>query len=148
MAITSMLDRETVVRRGRRLEYFTVGWNALEGLVALIAGMLSGSIALVGFGIDSFIEVTSGAALLWRMAVDADVQQREGNERLALKIVGSCFLALAAYIAYESTTDLWSKRAPEHSIAGIIQCESLIKEALRFRVLGGDHVVMLAQTRH
>jgi divalent metal cation (Fe/Co/Zn/Cd) transporter len=118
---------ERTVRRGRWLEYFTITWNALEGLVAVIAGGIAGSISLVGFGIDSFIEVTSGAALLWRMSVDANVQQRERNERLALKLVGSCFLALAAYIAYESTTDLWSKKAPEHSIPGIVlACVSLV----------------------
>ena len=116
-----------MVQRGRKLEYFTIAWNALEGLVAVVAGALAGSISLVGFGIDSFIEVTSGAVLLWRMSVDADVQRRERNERRALKIVGVCFLALAIYITYESATDLWSKKAAEHSISGIIlACLSLI----------------------
>jgi len=122
----AVLERSLVVRHGRRLEYFTIAWNALEGLVAVAAGALAGSISLVGFGIDSFIEVTSGAVLLWRMSVDADVQRRERNERSALKIVGVCFLALATYITYESATDLWSKKAPEHSIPGIIlACVSL-----------------------
>ena len=88
MAETAVLERKSIVRRGRRLEYFTIAWNALEGLVAVVAGALAGSISLVGFGIDSFIEVTSGSVLLWRMSVDADVQRREGNERRALKIVG------------------------------------------------------------
>jgi len=124
---SAVLARGLVVRRGRRLEYFTVGWNTLEGLIAVIAGAFAGSIALVGFGIDSFIEVTSGAVLLWRMSVDADMHRREQNERRALQIVGACFLALASYIAYESATDLWSKRAPERSIPGIIlACISLI----------------------
>lgn len=127
MVETAIIGRTVVVRRGRRLEYFTVAWNALEGLVAIVAGALAGSISLVGFGIDSFIEVTSGAALLWRMSLDADVQQRERNERRALKIVGTCFLALAAYITYESATDLWSRKAPEHSIPGIVlACVSLV----------------------
>jgi divalent metal cation (Fe/Co/Zn/Cd) transporter len=127
MSVASTLDREGIVRRGRHLEYFTVAWNALEGLVAVIAGVFAGSISLVGFGIDSFIEVTSGAALLWRISVDADVHRRERNERLALKIVGACFLALAAYITYESATDLWSKKAPEHSVPGIVlACVSLV----------------------
>ena len=95
--------------------------------MAVVAGAIAGSISLVGFGIDSFIEVTSGSVLLWRMSVDADVQRRERNERRALKIVGACFLALAAYISYESATDLWSKKAPEHSIPGIVlACVSLI----------------------
>jgi hypothetical protein len=64
------------VRHGRRLEYFTIGWNALEGLVAVIAGVVAGSVSLIGFGIDSFVEVTSGSPLLWRMSVDADVHHR------------------------------------------------------------------------
>jgi divalent metal cation (Fe/Co/Zn/Cd) transporter len=110
----------------RRLEYFSVGWNAFEGLVAVIAGAFASSISLVGFGIDSFIEVTSRSALPWRMSVDADIERRERSERRALKIVGTCFLALAAYITYESAMDLWSKKAAEHSIPGIVlACVSL-----------------------
>jgi divalent metal cation (Fe/Co/Zn/Cd) transporter len=124
---SAVLERRLVVHRGRRLEYFTIVWNALEGLIAVIAGAFAGSISLVGFGIDSFIEVTSGSVLLWRMSVDADVERRERNERSALKIVGACFLALSAYITYESATDLWSTKAPEHSIPGIIlACVSLV----------------------
>jgi divalent metal cation (Fe/Co/Zn/Cd) transporter len=127
MAETTVLERTAVVLRARRLEYFTIGWNALEGLVAVVAGAIAGSISLVGFGIDSFIEVTSGSVLLWRMSVDAEVQRRDLNERRALRIVGVCFLLLAAYIAYESALDLWSRRAGEHSIPGIIlACVSLI----------------------
>jgi len=127
MAEAGVLERKTVVLRGRRLEYFTIAWNALEGLVAVVAGAIAGSISLVGFGIDSFIEVTSGSALLWRMSVDAEVHRRELNEKRALRIVGTCFLLLAAYIAYESAIDLWSRHAPEHSIPGIIlACVSLI----------------------
>jgi divalent metal cation (Fe/Co/Zn/Cd) transporter len=127
MAETATLERTAIVRHRRRLEYFTIAWNALEGLVAVVAGAVAGSIALVGFGIDSFIEVTSGSVLLWRMSVDAEVQRRELNERRALRIVGICFLLLAAYIAYESVLDLWSRRAPEHSIPGIVlACVSLV----------------------
>jgi len=109
------------------LEYFTIAWNSLEGLVAVVAGAFAGSISLVGFGIDSFIEVTSGVVLLWRMAVDADVQRRERNEKLSLRIVGVCFLALVVYVGYESIYDLVSRKAPEHSIPGILlACVSLI----------------------
>jgi divalent metal cation (Fe/Co/Zn/Cd) transporter len=127
MGEIAVLDRTVLVRQGRRLEYFTVIWNAVEGLVAVVAGLIAGSISLVGFGVDSFIEVTSGAVLLWRMSVDANVHDRERNEKRALKAVGICFLALAAYIAYESATDLWFKRTPEHSIPGIIlACVSLV----------------------
>jgi divalent metal cation (Fe/Co/Zn/Cd) transporter len=127
MVDTAILERTAVVRHGRKLEYFTIAWNALEGLVAVVAGAIAGSISLVGFGIDSFIEVTSGSVLLWRMSVDAEVQRRELNEKRALRIVGVCFLLLAAYIAYESVLDLWSRRAPEHSIPGIVlACVSLV----------------------
>jgi divalent metal cation (Fe/Co/Zn/Cd) transporter len=127
MAEIAISERTAVVRRGRRLEYFTIAWNGLEGLVAVVAGAIAGSISLVGFGIDSFIEVTSGSVLLWRMSVDADVHRRDRNERRALQIVGVCFLCLAAYIAYESATDLWFMRAPEHSIPGIVlACVSLV----------------------
>jgi hypothetical protein len=87
------VNRRAVAERGKRLEYFTIAWNSLEGLVALIAGAFAGSISLVGFGIDSFIEDTSGGTLLWRMSVDAEVQNRERNEKLSLGIVGVCFLA-------------------------------------------------------
>lgn len=120
-------ERQAVARRGKQLEYFTIAWNSLEGLVALVAGALAGSISLVGFGIDSFIEVTSGGVLLWRMSVDADLQKRERREKLSLRIVGVYFLALAAYVGYESISDLAGRNAPEHSIPGIIlACSSLI----------------------
>ena len=76
---------------------------------------------------DSSIEVISGATLLWRMSVDADVESRERNEKLSLRIVGGCFVVLAVYIAYESVSDLIRKRSPEHSIPGIVlACVSLI----------------------
>jgi hypothetical protein len=65
------------------------------------------------------IEVTSGATLLWRMSVDADVARRERNERLSLRIVGACFLALALYIASEAVVDLERKAAPERSVPGM-----------------------------
>ena len=77
MATTSELDRTVLARRGRWLEYFTILWNLIEGLVGIGAGMMAGSISLVGFGIDSFIEVTSGGALLWRMAAETDAARRE-----------------------------------------------------------------------
>jgi divalent metal cation (Fe/Co/Zn/Cd) transporter len=114
------LDRQQIAQLGKRLEYFTIGWNTLEGIVGVIAGAFAGSISLVGFGIDSFIEVASGVAVLWRISVDADVHRREKNERLALRIVGACFVALAVYLAYESINDLIHKKIPESSLVGII----------------------------
>ncbi len=120
-------NRQASALQGKRLEYFTVAWNSLEGLVAVIAGAMAGSISLISFGIDSFIEVTSGIVLLWRMAVDADAEKRESNERLSLRIVGVCFLALAAYVSYKALSDLVERRAPGHSIPGIVlACASLV----------------------
>jgi divalent metal cation (Fe/Co/Zn/Cd) transporter len=127
MAEAVAIDRIATARRGRGLEYFTIVWNTVEGIVAVIAGMVAGSISLVGFGFDSFIEVTPGVALLWRMSVDADVHRRERNERLALRIVGLCFLALAGYIGYEAIGHLARRQAPGHSIPGILlACVSLL----------------------
>src|SRR5258707_3838263 len=127
MAMVDTSERPAEVHRGRRLEYFTVVWNTVEGLVAVVAGIVAGSISLVGFGIDSFIEVTSGYVLLWRMSVDSDVHRREANEKRALRFVGACFLLLASYIAYDSILDLLLKRAPEHSVPGIVlACVSLV----------------------
>lgn len=113
-------NRAALAKRGRELEYITIAWNAIEGIVAVAAGAIAGSVSLIAFGADSFIEMASGTALLWRMAVDADAERRLQNEKHALRIVGMCFLLLAAYVLYESAADLWSKRIPEHSFAGII----------------------------
>src|SRR5215471_18509443 len=97
------VSRPDLVRRGQQLEYFTIAYNSLEGLVSIVAGLFAGSVSLVGFGLDSAIEVASGAALLWRLHHDLNPSRREQVERTTLRIVGWSFLALAAYIAYEST---------------------------------------------
>jgi divalent metal cation (Fe/Co/Zn/Cd) transporter len=121
------IARQAIAHRGRRLEYFTIVCNSLDGLIAIVAGAVSGSISLIGFGIDSFIEVTSGATLLWRMSVDCNVERRERNEKVSLRIVGVCFLALAVYVTYESVSGLARKTTPEHSIPGIaLACVSLV----------------------
>jgi len=112
-------SRETLVNWGRRLEYFTILYNSLEGVIAITAGALAGSIALVGFGFDSVIEVTSGAALLWRLNADADVGRRESAEKITLRVVGLSFLALALYVAYDSIKSLITQEPPEESVPGI-----------------------------
>jgi divalent metal cation (Fe/Co/Zn/Cd) transporter len=113
-------SRPDLVRTGQRLEYLSVGWNSAEAVVSLIAGSFAGSFSLIGFGLDSLIEVVSGAALLWRLHHDLDVPRREHVERTTLRIVGWCFIALALYIQYESGAALVRHEAPERSIPGVV----------------------------
>jgi divalent metal cation (Fe/Co/Zn/Cd) transporter len=112
-------ERAALVQTGKHLQYFTIVWNSLEALVAVVSGLIAGSISLVAFGFDSLIEVTSGAAVLWRMHLDHSAQ-RERAEKISLTIVGCCFLALATYIAVDSIKSLYLRQRPEYSIAGII----------------------------
>lgn len=118
----STLERETTrarsVRRGRWLEYLTIGWNLLEAVAAIGAGLIAGSIALVGFGLDSIIEVSSGTALLWRLHMDAP-ESRERAESIALRLVGVSFLALSAYVAFDAVKSLINREIPEASYVGI-----------------------------
>jgi divalent metal cation (Fe/Co/Zn/Cd) transporter len=117
---TGTANREVYVRRGERLEYFTIGYNTLEGVTSIVAGLIARSVSLVGFGLDSVIEVTSGAALLWRLHHDLDLSRREQVERAALRTVGACFIALALYILYESGSMLIRHVPPKRSIFGIV----------------------------
>jgi divalent metal cation (Fe/Co/Zn/Cd) transporter len=110
-------DRAHHLKRGRRLEYFTLGWNMVEAAVAIGAGWLAGSIALVGFGVDSLIESTSGAILLWRLASPA---QDESREQLALRLVGVSFFLLAAYVCFEAVKSLVQSEEPKASVPGIV----------------------------
>jgi divalent metal cation (Fe/Co/Zn/Cd) transporter len=111
---TLVAGHEGLIRRGKRLEYFTVAYNSLEGIVSIAAGAMAGSIALVGFGVDSVIEVSSGAFLLWRLHTG------EKAEQLALRLVGASLLALAAYVTYESAGLLIHSEQPERSLPGIV----------------------------
>ncbi len=110
-------DLQVSRRRAVRLEYLTIVWNTAEAVVALLAGTLAGSIALVGFGLDSIIETISGAALLWRLRQQGDFERVA--ESRALRIVGLTFFALAAYVGYESASDLWFRRPPGESLVGM-----------------------------
>jgi divalent metal cation (Fe/Co/Zn/Cd) transporter len=103
-----------LVRRGRLLEYFTIGWNLLEAVVAVGSGIIAGSIALVGFGVDSLIESLSGSILLWRLADDSDAR-----EQIAVRLVGGSFMILAAYVAFDAVKSLIYQEAPEASYVGI-----------------------------
>lgn len=117
-AMSQELERTRSVRRGRWLEYLTIGWNSLEAVIAIGAGLVAGSIALVGFGLDSIIEVSSGAVLLWRLHMDAP-EKRERAEAMTLKLVGISFLALAAYVAFDAVKSLITREPPEASYTGI-----------------------------
>jgi len=112
--------RAAHVRTGGNLEFITIGWNVLEAVIAVAAGAIVGSTALVGFGLDSVIEVSSGAALLWRLSLDGYAERRERLERMTLKIVGISFFMLAAYVTVESISSLWKHDAPSPSYTGII----------------------------
>jgi len=120
MATTLTLDRPGLVRRSQRLNYATMAYNSLEGVLSVAAGLLAGSIALVGFGIDSLIELTAGGAALWRLHADADSIRRERTERLTLRLIGFCFVALAVYIGADAIYALAAHRAPEPSWLGIL----------------------------
>lgn len=115
-----LLARETIVRRGLRLEYLTLFWNSLEALIAIGAGLVAGSIALVGFGFDSVIECLSGGVLVWRLRSDAEVHRRERIEQIALRLVGISFLLLAAYVGWDAIQSLLQREAPQHSVPGIL----------------------------
>lgn len=114
--ISQETRRAVYIRRGRLLEYLTIGWNLLEALIAVGAGWLAGSTALVGFGFDSLVESSSGAALLWRLHSDEDSERREA---LALKFVGSSFLLLAVYVCFDAVRALIKHEPPDASYLGI-----------------------------
>ena len=112
--------RAALVRRGQWLSYVTLGYNSLEGLASIIAGALAGSISLLGFGIDSLIEVASGGTALWRLHADVDAVRRERVERIALRTIGLLLLLLATYIAFDALKGLWRHEAPDESVIGIM----------------------------
>jgi divalent metal cation (Fe/Co/Zn/Cd) transporter len=112
--------RQFLVRRGLTLNYVTLSYNSLEGLIAIGAGVVAGSIALVGFGLDSLIEVSASVAALWRLYRDRDERHRERAERVALQVIGVLFLLLCAYVAADAIRALYQHRAPEESVVGIV----------------------------
>ncbi len=112
-------DRRLLAARGRRLTLATLAYNSLEAAVALAAGAAAGSVALVGFGADSLIEIAAGGAAIWRLARDANASERERAERLARRFIGICFLALALYVLLESGAALVRGDRPRESWLGI-----------------------------
>jgi divalent metal cation (Fe/Co/Zn/Cd) transporter len=112
-------DRAGVVRRGLRLNYLTLAYNTVEAVVALAAGVVSGSVALVGFGIDSGIEMTASVAAQWRLRMDRHDARRIVAERRTRRIIGVCFLALAAWVGFDASESLLRREAPEPSPVGV-----------------------------
>jgi divalent metal cation (Fe/Co/Zn/Cd) transporter len=110
------MNREGLLKRGRGLEYLTLVWNSLEAVVAIGSGLAAGSTALVGFGVDSLIESSSGAVLLWRLS---DGSGGEAREELALRLVGVSFLLLAAWVGWDALGSLLGREAPRESLVGI-----------------------------
>lgn len=124
MAATTGSDRRPLLRRAVWLEYFTVAWNVVEAAIAVTAGVIAGSIALIGFGLDSLIEVTAAAALLWRLKKELrggelSDDEHSALERRALLVVGLTFFALALYILIEAGYNLASGREAAESPVGI-----------------------------
>ena len=125
MTTTDTAVRETrpqLLRRALRLEYVTVGWNVVEGVIAIAAALAAGSVALLGFGIDSFVESASGSVLIWRLLAErrATGEERiEQVERRAQRLVAASLALLALYIAYDSVTSLLAGERPEPSPVGL-----------------------------
>jgi divalent metal cation (Fe/Co/Zn/Cd) transporter len=119
----------TLHRKALHLSYFTIGYNILECILAMVAGSLAGSIALVGFGLDSLVESLSGGVMVWRFARRDQISpEAEAHlERRAIRIVGYTFFILGAYVLYESLKKLIWQEIPAPSLLGIgIAVASLI----------------------
>lgn len=117
MTAVAVPERVGVLRRRIRwIVAFTIGWNLIEGVVALIAGGAASSAALIGFGLDSFVEVLSAAAVAWQFAA----RDPETREKTALRIIAVAFFALAAYVSVDAVLSLTGVREPDHSVVGIV----------------------------
>lgn len=118
-----MAPRASLVRKALGLEYLTVGWNVVEGVVAVGAALAAGSVALLAFGIDSFVESTSGAVLIWRLLAERRTRDAAAIERIehrARRLVAVSLFALAAWVTFDAVNALWSGEHPDASIVGIV----------------------------
>ena len=121
MTVVGELEgRAALVRRSYRLNVLTLAYNSIEGVVALVAGALAGSIALTGFGLDSLIELAASVTALWRLRADVRPDAREHSERVSLRVIGALFLALAAYVGIDAARAVLRRDAPSESVLGII----------------------------
>src|SRR5262245_20119492 len=112
------IERQIIVRRGKWLTWATLGYNCIEALLSVGAGVMAGSIAIVGFGVDSAIEVSASLAGLWRLHADIDPIARARVERATVRIIGLTFLALATYVTYDALTALILREVPRESVIG------------------------------
>src|SRR5881396_640877 len=110
-------------RAGRKIEFLSIAWTALESIVGIIAGVFAGSVALISFGVDSVIEVASSLVLVWRLS---DAPAAEDREEFAHRLVGICFLALAFYVSFEALKDLLTHSPPRVSYFGIIYAAACV----------------------
>lgn len=115
------MDKKKQYKFGLLLSYLTVGYNVIEGIVSVIVGSITGSVALVGFGLDSFIESLSGSVMIWRLSKHGKIshEEEERVEAKAATYVGITFFILAAYVLYESTVALINRSAADPSLFGI-----------------------------
>ncbi len=112
--------RERAVQRATILNRITIAWNALEGLVAVAAGLAAGSVSLIGFGLDSGIEVSAALVLTWRLAKERDPGCQQSADDRARQLIAVSFAALALYVGVTATLDLVSGDRPDASLAGIV----------------------------
>lgn len=122
MQIEARADRRRLLRRGLHLEYLTVGWNVTEGIIGLLAALAAGSVVLLGFSIDSFVEVASGLILIWRLSAEQRTAERariERIEHLARRLVAGSLFALAAYVVIDATLSLVAREEPSSSGVGV-----------------------------
>jgi len=115
------LERSLQTRAGRRVEYVSIAWTSLEAIIGVSAGIVAGSVALIGFGADSIIEVASSCVLLWWLA-----EGSSNRDRAAHRLVGACFFALAGYIALDASVDLLNRAAPRVSYFGIVYAAACV----------------------
>jgi len=116
-------SRARTLRRALRLEYLTVGWNVIEGVVAITAALAAGSVALLAFGIDSFVECASGGVLIWRLRAEKSAKDADAIERLdrrAHQLVGWSLFALAAWVVFDASKALYTQERPEASTVGLV----------------------------
>lgn len=114
--------KESLNRKALLLSYFTLVYNFLEGLISVAFGILSGSIALVGFGLDSFIESLSGGVMVWRFFDSNNISHDDGEkkEAIAIKLVAYSFFVFGIYVLYESVKKLYFVEIPDPSLIGIV----------------------------